>query len=329
MPENQPLVLGMGCLHADHRWPLAIEAWRRVAPSWPHARLWLIGDGPQREELYRRIRDADLYGRVLLPGEFDATEDLLQAADLLISPMSAPKESLAVLEAMGAGVPVVACEGTYPELLIDGVTGFVVKPRDAGGLATTIARALHHPLQARCVRGGRSDAHAGNARSDHHGHSPPETVSATRLVPSEVGEMTHRILQIIPSLDRGGAEKQLALLATRLPRDQFDVHVCTLTRGGPLSSELRRATGPAARDRQTLEGGSGGLLAVAKVDSSTPPTARANLALRRQQLRAASRVADRRSASGRQRTVCRPLEGLARTGHRSTPGTAHRPHRDE
>jgi glycosyltransferase involved in cell wall biosynthesis len=137
----------MGCLHADHRWPLAIEAWRRVAPNWPHARLWLIGDGPQREELYRRIRDADLYGRVLLPGEFDATEDLLQAADLLISPLSAPKESLAVLEAMGAGLPVVACEGTYPELLIDGVTGFVVKPRDASALATTIARALHHPLQ--------------------------------------------------------------------------------------------------------------------------------------------------------------------------------------
>lgn len=147
IPENQPLVLGMGRLHADHRWPLVIEAWRRVASSWPHARLWLIGDGPQREELYRRIRDADLYGRVLLPGEFDATDDLLQAADLLISPMSPPRESLAVLEAMAAGLPVVACEGTHPELLVDGLTGFVVKPRDASALAATISRALHHPLQ--------------------------------------------------------------------------------------------------------------------------------------------------------------------------------------
>ena len=233
IPENQPLVLGMGCLHADHRWPLAIEAWRRVAPSWPHARLILVGDGPQREELYRRIRDADLYGRVLLPGEFDSTDDLLQAADLLISPMSAPKESLAVLEAMAAGLPVVACEGTYPELLVDGVTGFVVKPRDAGALAATIARALASSAAGRRVRGGRVDARAGITLVDRDGHGPPETVSATRLLPSEVGEMTHRILQIIPSLDRGGAEKQLALLATRLPRDQFDVHVCTLTRGGP------------------------------------------------------------------------------------------------
>ncbi len=52
--------------------------------------------------------------------------------------------------------------------------------------------------------------------------------------------MSIRVLQIIPTLDRGGAEKQLTLLATGLPRDQFDVHVCALTRGGPLLVELQR-----------------------------------------------------------------------------------------
>jgi glycosyltransferase involved in cell wall biosynthesis len=53
-----------------------------------------------------------------------------------------------------------------------------------------------------------------------------------------------RILQIIPSLDRAGAEKQLTLLATELPRDEFDVHVCALTRGGPYQAELERANIP-------------------------------------------------------------------------------------
>jgi glycosyltransferase involved in cell wall biosynthesis len=52
--------------------------------------------------------------------------------------------------------------------------------------------------------------------------------------------VTKRILQIIPSLDRSGAEKQLVLLATGLPRDEFEVHVCALTRGGPLEADLRR-----------------------------------------------------------------------------------------
>ena len=47
-----------------------------------------------------------------------------------------------------------------------------------------------------------------------------------------------RILQVIPTLDRGGAEKQLTLLATGLPRDHVDVHVCLLTRAGPLQPIL-------------------------------------------------------------------------------------------
>lgn len=56
--------------------------------------------------------------------------------------------------------------------------------------------------------------------------------------------MTHRILQIIPTLDPHGAEKQLTLLATGLPRDRFDVHVCALTRGGPYEATLREAEIP-------------------------------------------------------------------------------------
>lgn len=53
--------------------------------------------------------------------------------------------------------------------------------------------------------------------------------------------MKKRILQIIPTLDRSGAEKQLCLLAEGLPRDEFEVHVCALTRGGPLLAQLNEA----------------------------------------------------------------------------------------
>ena len=49
-----------------------------------------------------------------------------------------------------------------------------------------------------------------------------------------------RILLVIPTLDRSGAEKQLMLLATGLPRDQFDVHVVALTRGGPYAEDLKQ-----------------------------------------------------------------------------------------
>ena len=50
-----------------------------------------------------------------------------------------------------------------------------------------------------------------------------------------------RVLLLIPTLDRSGAEQQLTLLATHLPRDQFDVRVATLTRGGPFENVLKQA----------------------------------------------------------------------------------------
>src|SRR5262245_58760715 len=50
-----------------------------------------------------------------------------------------------------------------------------------------------------------------------------------------------RLLLVIPTLVRGGAEKQLTLLAAGLPRDQFDVHVAVLTHTGPLEESLHAA----------------------------------------------------------------------------------------
>ncbi|MBI2823384.1 MAG: glycosyltransferase [Planctomycetia bacterium] len=66
-------------------------------------------------------------------------------------------------------------------------------------------------------------------------------MSQRRAVVRHPRIVTKRILHIIPTLDRSGAEKQLALLAAGLPKNEFDVHVCALTRGGPLEEPLRAA----------------------------------------------------------------------------------------
>jgi glycosyltransferase involved in cell wall biosynthesis len=50
-----------------------------------------------------------------------------------------------------------------------------------------------------------------------------------------------KVLQLIPTLDRSGAEKQMVLLAKGLPRDRFEVEVAALTRLGPLEAELNDA----------------------------------------------------------------------------------------
>ncbi|MBA3314086.1 MAG: glycosyltransferase [Planctomycetaceae bacterium] len=53
-----------------------------------------------------------------------------------------------------------------------------------------------------------------------------------------------RVLLVIPTLDASGAEKQFALLATRLPRDRFELHVAVLTRSGPYERMIRSAGVP-------------------------------------------------------------------------------------
>ena len=52
------------------------------------------------------------------------------------------------------------------------------------------------------------------------------------------------MLQLIPTLDRSGAEKQMVILAKGLPRDRFRVQVAALTRLGPLQAELEAAGFP-------------------------------------------------------------------------------------
>ncbi|NLX54473.1 MAG: glycosyltransferase family 4 protein [Planctomycetaceae bacterium] len=148
VPAQQPVALCIGQLHPRIAWDLVIDAWAWVAREWPFARLWLVGDGPQRETLYRRIRDADLVGRVLMPGTFDSTDELLLAADLLVVPACEQKESLAVLEAMAAGLPVlVSAESGHADLVTDGVTGRVFASRNPRALAAAIRSAFHHPMQ--------------------------------------------------------------------------------------------------------------------------------------------------------------------------------------
>jgi glycosyltransferase involved in cell wall biosynthesis len=62
-----------------------------------------------------------------------------------------------------------------------------------------------------------------------------------------------KVLQLIPTLDRSGAEKQMVLLARGLPRDRFQVEVATLTRLGPLEADLKQAGVPVTSFRKRFK----------------------------------------------------------------------------
>ncbi len=162
-----PVVLFLGRLVPDKDPGALLDAFARIAPAHPDLRLVLAGDGPLRPALADRARRLGLGARVDLPGWIDGPtrRAALARAAVLALPSRDEAVPLAVVEALAAGVPVVATEvGAVPETVGD--AGIVVPPGDAAALARAVARLLSDP-------GARPER--GRARAARH---HPDAVAA-------------------------------------------------------------------------------------------------------------------------------------------------------
>jgi glycosyltransferase involved in cell wall biosynthesis len=144
----------------------------------PNARFLWAGDGPLEGELRALARRLGVDETVRFLGRRDDVPDLLGAADLFVLPSLFEGLPLAVLEAMAAGLPVVATRaGGTAEVVDDGVTGHLVPAGDVAALADAVADLLRHPARARVW--GR----AGRARFErefHAGRMARETAEVYR-----------------------------------------------------------------------------------------------------------------------------------------------------
>jgi glycosyltransferase involved in cell wall biosynthesis len=146
LPDRAPLAVYTGRLHRSRRLKYLVAAWRTIVGRWPNARLWLVGAGPDREMLLRQIEGLKLAGRVVPVGVFHGVDELLAAADLFVSPSTAAGVSVSVLEAMAAGLPIMAADSSGNRTVItDGQHGLLVPPDDADALAAAIFRLLDGP----------------------------------------------------------------------------------------------------------------------------------------------------------------------------------------
>jgi glycosyltransferase involved in cell wall biosynthesis len=127
-----------------------VEAAREVAAACPSVRFLLVGrEGKEAEEVRRRIGESGLSDRVLLTGPRRDVPEILRASRLVAHPGEQEGFSNAILEAMAAGVPVVASNaGGNPEAVADGETGFLFPAGDAKALAASILRLLRDPARA-------------------------------------------------------------------------------------------------------------------------------------------------------------------------------------
>jgi glycosyltransferase involved in cell wall biosynthesis len=140
---NEPellTIMGLGRLTPEKGYDLLIQAFARVAPSWPTARLVIWGEGHERLGL-ERLRDSlGLRERIALPGATRNPERELQAATIFVLSSRLEGMPMTLLEAMALGRPVIACDCDHGprDIVTQGVDGVLVPPEDVDALAEAI-----------------------------------------------------------------------------------------------------------------------------------------------------------------------------------------------
>jgi len=119
----------------------------------------VVGDGPDLEHLEARSRRLGLVDRVTFAGEQPDVPERLARADCFVLSSVSEGLPISVLEAMAAGLPVVASDvGGVHELVGEGVTGSLVPPRDPEALAAALRPVLADAgLRARLGQAGRAE----------------------------------------------------------------------------------------------------------------------------------------------------------------------------
>ncbi len=154
----RPLILAVGRLKAPKDFSTFVRALSVLPPDSFEALI--VGEGPERPRLEKEIITLGLADRVHLAGERRDVPELLATADAFVLPSASEGLPVSVLEAMAAGLPVVASRvGGVPELVVHGKTGLLVDPGDPGKLGDALRRvAADRVLRCRLGAAGRARA---------------------------------------------------------------------------------------------------------------------------------------------------------------------------
>jgi glycosyltransferase involved in cell wall biosynthesis len=161
LERDVPRLISVGRLAAPKDWSTLLYALAALEPE-TFAELMIVGDGPDRERVEDELARSSLRRRVRLLGERDDVPGLLSDADVFVLASRSEGLPLSVIEAMAAGLPVVASDvGGVGELVREGETGLLVPPGDPAALADALRLLLaDRGLRRRLGSGGRERAKA-------------------------------------------------------------------------------------------------------------------------------------------------------------------------
>lgn len=146
--KKEKRVLAVGRLHREKGFDLLLQAWGRIEKAIPDYRLWIIGEGPQRDDLGHLIERMGLHHVVLSGTTTEIAKEYAKASCFVLSSRY-EGFSLALSEAMWSGLPCVAFDCPYgPRELIGDTRGWLVKAGDVEELAQQIVYVTAHPEEA-------------------------------------------------------------------------------------------------------------------------------------------------------------------------------------
>jgi 1,2-diacylglycerol 3-alpha-glucosyltransferase len=145
--ENDIVMISVGRLAPEKNWQLLLHATALVLKEYPNFRLALIGDGPERKSLGKLARELGIRKRITFIGAvpFSEIPAYMKAANLFGFASITETQGLATLEAMSAGLPVVAVDASGTrDILKHRQQGYLVK-NDAESFSVGIKKLLAHP----------------------------------------------------------------------------------------------------------------------------------------------------------------------------------------
>lgn len=141
--EDDIFLLSIGRLTYQKGHEFLVQAMSKVTSRFPNAKAGICGDGPLRSQLEAQIIEAGLSNHVKMLGTWEDVSPLLASAEIFILPSRWEGLSRALMEAMAAGLPVIATQvDGIKDLITDSVNGLLIPSEDAEALGNSILQLI-------------------------------------------------------------------------------------------------------------------------------------------------------------------------------------------
>ncbi len=147
--DSRPLTLvHVGRLSYEKRVDIVLRGFARLASDHPDVKLQIIGDGPEVDSLKTLAAELGVAEQVQFTGfvPHDRLPEIYRQADIFITASPIETQGLVVLEAMACGLPIVGVDAlALPDLIRDGINGYLVMPENERAMAEAASQLLQSP----------------------------------------------------------------------------------------------------------------------------------------------------------------------------------------